>query len=165
MSEYDNLIANTRYCNDTSVFEINQYGAIYYGAYGRLIDNKTPQFTCPNTEKTYGGEYDLKIGLLTADEAAFAGGKYRTSNEDYYLQKMDEYWLGTGSTGDISSMMRAPDLEDSSWVFTISNTYSLSSFWVENKSYHNVIPVINLKSDILYTSGNGTKSSPYVVQP
>ena len=25
------------------------------------------------------------------------------------------------------------------------------------------VPVINLKSDVLYTSGNGTESNPYVI--
>ncbi len=81
LGEYDNLIASTRYCNDTSVFSVSD-NIIYYGMEGRLNINKTPQFICPNTTNSYGGEYDLKIGLLSADEAVFAGGKRGYHNEN-----------------------------------------------------------------------------------
>ena len=151
MSEYDNLIANTRYCNDTTVSKIDQYGWIYYGAYGRLADNKTPQFTCPNTTKTYGGEYDLKIGLLTADEAAFAGGKYGFPNHDYYLQKGSNYWLG------------APYYFNGSYAREFYVDYIGSLYGDNVNSYIGVVPVLNLRSDVLYSMGEGTKDSPYIV--
>ena len=151
LSEYDNLIASTRYCNDTSVSSTSG-SIIYYGAYERLVTDKTPQFTCPNTEKTYGGEYDLKIGLLMADEVAFAGGKVYTSNYDYYLQKMDYYWLGTPYR----------IFGDNAYEFFVRNDSYLSGDYVY-RSDHGVAPVINLRSDVLYFKGEGTKDSPYVV--
>ena len=151
MSEYDNLIASTRYCNDTSVSEVDRFGYIYYGARGRLANNKSPQFTCPNTEKTNGGEYDLKIGLLTADEAAFAGGKYYSSNKDYYLQKGDWYWLGTPS---YFSGINASG-------FGVDDSGDLHNHFVGDSG--GVVPVLNLRSDVLYSTGDGTKTNPYIV--
>ena len=148
LSEYDSLIASTRYCNDTTVSEIINQN-IYFGANIRMYRYNKPQFTCPNTEKTYGGEYKLKIGLLSADEAVFAGGNVDLKNFDYYLYKYTEYWLSSPS-----AVINTIPYIETIWYY--------GYIWgLEIKS--NVAPVINLRADILYTSGEGTKSSPYVV--
>ena len=149
MGEYDNLIASTRYCNDTSVSSTSG-SRIDYGATDRLYTNKSPQFTCPNTTKTYGGEYDLKIGLLTADEAAFAGGKQGVSNEDYYLQKGDRYWLGSPSY-----------FGSKTYEFYVSDDGHLANDYVELG--YGVVPVLNLRSDVLYSRGEGTIDNPYIL--
>ena len=157
-SEYDNLIANTRYCNDTTSVSkpINSpESGDNYGAYQRLRNNNPqPIFSCPNTTKTYGGEYDLKIGLLTADEIVFAGGSIYSSNETFYLKYETAYWL--------SSPYDSVNMDVSPNVFLFNDSNRL--YYNRSKTSLSVIPVINLKSDILYTSGDGTKSSPYVVQ-
>ena len=151
MDKYDNLIGTTRYCNDSSV-PSPSVRIIYFGGSERLDTNKTPQFTCPETTNTYGGEYNLKIGLLSADEVAFAGGKYGTNNQDFYLYKDSDYWLGTPyNFGGVFSNM-----------FVFSSSYSLSTRSIFNVTC-DVVPVINLKSDTLYTSGTGTSSDPYVI--
>ena len=149
--DYDNLIATTRYCNDTSV--INEYGSnVFYGAYNRLYTNKTPQFICPNTEKTYGGEYNLKIGLLSADEAAFAGAVFDTTNNNYYLLKNIAQWLNSP----------AHYYDNYSNTFSIHGDGSLKAPYnpIKFAVYH----VINLKKDVLITLGNGEKSNPYTIK-
>ena len=89
MKKYDSLFATTRYCNDTSIS--NENGYIYYG-----IDKRnTPSYICPNTDKLYGGEYDLKIGLLSADEVKFAGGVWGFDANDYLANNFSSSWLGT----------------------------------------------------------------------
>ena len=150
MGEYDNLVATTRYCNDTSI--INAEGTnIHYGAVGRLMTNKTPQFICPNTTKTYGGEYSLKIGLLSADGASFAGVRYRMDNPYIYLYKGDSCWFGTPY--DFSNNHNTIFTVDSSSYFMFS-TYSIRL---------SVAPVINLKADVLYCNGTGEKTNPYIL--
>ena len=150
MSEYDNLIASTRYCNNTMVSNTSE-NSIFYDAYDRLFTNKTPQFTCPNTTKTYGGEYDLKIGLLTAVEAAFAGGEYNFANYDYYLQKMDYYWLGTSHSF------------DGYCAYGFRDRFNGALGYDAIDINYGVAPVINLRSDVLYSSGDGAKTNPYSV--
>ena len=156
MSDYDNLIASTRYCNDTSVSSITGNGEEYFGASERLKTNNTPQFVCPSTTKTYGGEYKLKIGLLTADEAVFAGETVQASaHHNCYLHMMDYYWTGTPNSHN----------GNGAFIFDISGT-SVNYNGMYNPIEHSasgVAPVINLRADISYTSGEGTKSSPYVV--
>ena len=165
LSEYDRLIANTRYCNDTSnrKIPVSYHVDLYYGAYDRLHnDNPTPQYICPNTTENYGGEYDLKIGLLSADEAVFAGGSFNESNEKYYL---NIYTII--DSGDRSYYLNSPlynsDTTYPSGIHTSLGSAILTSFELRNVSKYTVIPVINLRADILYTNGDGTKTSPYIV--
>ena len=152
MTDYDKILASTRYCNDTSVYNING-NSIYYGAYNRIRKTITPTYICPNTNKTYGGEYDLKIGLLSADEIVFAGGNYGLSNKSYYLYGSIAYkWLM------------------SPYYYSGSNT---SEFGTHiggnidyNYNYNNeaVVPVLNIRADTPFTQGDGTKDNPYLVR-
>ena len=150
---YDDKIVESRYCNDTS-FVYSSDDRIYYGAYKRLHDTNKPILKCPETQSTSGGAYKLKIGLLSADEANMAGlgalFPYSKSNETNYLTQ--SYSLITMSLG--SSTV-------SGTLFNIGFTGSIAG------QYHNTSflrPVINLKSDIKITSGDGSKSNPYVVE-
>ena len=52
--------------------------------------NGTPTLKCPNTKETYGGSYQLKIGLLSGDEMIFSGlgDKKRYG----FLNNKNNYW-------------------------------------------------------------------------
>lgn len=146
---FDDFIATTRYCNDTSVASTTDE-EINYGAKDRLQTNKMPQFTCPDTGKTYGGSYNLKVGLLSADEAWYAGGT-SSENANYYLYRGTLYWLASpcGFNPLGANEFRVP----------------LSGGVIENDISNgiDVVPVINLRTDILYASGDGTETKPYEV--
>ena len=151
---YDDKIVESRYCNDTS-FVYSSDDRIYYGAYERLHDTNKPILKCPETQSTSGGAYKLKIGLLSADEANMAGLKplfpYSMYAGTNYLIFESSAWT-TMSLG--SSTV-------SGTLFNIGFTGSIAG------QYHNTSflrPVINLKSDIQITSGDGSKSNPYVVE-
>ncbi len=152
MMDYDKYIAHTRFCNDTTVASIDEdESRINYGSYDR-IEKGQPSFECGNTTKNYGGEYDLKVGLITADEVAFAGGKdLLTSNESFYLYgKSDGFCT----------------ISPSQFSMGAGTFYIDDDGKINNYDSNNVMGtrlVINLKSDILYTSGNGTKLNPYTV--
>ncbi len=153
MQAYDELLANTRYCNDTSISRVEYDGEfILYGAYSRLHDSKQPTYICPNTNETYGGEYDLKIGLLSADEVAFAGGVDYIENHNYYLYG-NETWirLGTPYGNNIGSYE----------LFFKSDVGGIGVGTIYEQS--SVSPVLNLRADILFEQGDGTKDNPYIV--
>ncbi len=93
LSSYaDKIDGNAGFCGDrtpsTSSSSTNNQGGTgttttYYGGYIRLMTNKQPTFDCPDGDlyTTKGSEDGNKaltypIGLITADEVAYAGGVY-----------------------------------------------------------------------------------------
>ena len=93
---------------------------------------------------------DYPIGLITADEVAYAGGVWATTNTSYYLYTGQNYW--TMSPSDFSGSY--------AYVFNVYSNGYLSNYGVD---YTNgVRPVINLKADVTIT-GSGTSSNPYKV--
>ena len=170
LSSYaDKIDTNMGFCGDrtpsTSETEINnsggtKYVSTYYGAYIRLITNKTPSLLCP-TEDFYTVSGSSKgnksltnpIGLITADEASMAGGVFGTVNPYYYLYTGQTYWTMTPMN------FSYPGLSYADVFYIRSDEYLYNMF--TNKIL-GVRPVINLKADTIFT-GTGTMSDPYVV--
>ena len=179
--EYDNQIALTTYCNDTSVFDYQESGYVInyiYGVRGRNFEKDTgdasPILTCPNptefqTQEThnYGGVYKLKVGTAAIDELSVAGyGKqWSGENADYkinernYLSKLGyfrsmspRYWLGD------NLVSRSGHTHNQ--VFT----YGYMGGGQARNSGLGLIPVINLRADTVATRGDGTSSNPYVIE-
>ena len=150
MKEYDKILTSTKYCNDTTTFSINNTGTLHYGIYNRF---STPSFICPNTDKLYGGEYDLKIGLLSVDELTFAGAEKNIHNSSYYLNgNTNDMWLSTPRTFHWGYPC----------VFTM-NKYGYIEDDIQVHTLKNVIPVLNLRKDVYFSKGNGTKDEPYIL--
>ena len=130
----------------------------YYGAYVRLVTNKSPQLKCPTesdkftSRKSSIGNKALTypVGLITADEVAMAGGVYPTSNSTYYLYTKQSYWSGSPyyfvSRGNAFEFF-----VDSSGMLTYSIYYT-----------NGVRPVISLYSKAKL-SGSGTYNDVYTV--
>ena len=130
----------------------------YYGAYVRLVTNKSPQLKCPTesdkftSRKSSIGNNALTypVGLITADEVAMAGGVYPTSNSTYYLYTKQSYWSGSPyyfvSRGNAFEFF-----VDSSGMLTYSIYYT-----------NGVRPVISLSSKAKL-SGSGTYNDVYTV--
>ena len=96
------------------------------------------------------------VGLITLDEAVFAGGLYNSSNTSYYLR--------TGS----SYLTMSPYLYDSTsslaHVGYINANGSLYYFNTRHTSTkYGLRPVINLKPGVMYASGSGSETDPYIV--
>ena len=132
----------------------------YYGAYIRLVNSKKPTFECQNESDLYttsGSENGNKaltypIGLITADEVAYAGGVVGSSNRSYFLYTNQYYWT------------MSPCWFADGWagVFAVSSSAGLDDWYSVNNS-DGVRPVINLKADVTISSGDGTVSNPYVI--
>ncbi len=169
LKTYESKLADTIWCNDKSTVSGGLgYGtnATDYGAYNRLASTKQPTLKCPNdnnggklskftVDDTTNGNGNLtyKIGLLTADEIAFAGSIAYTYNRSTYLQE------NTGTT----------------WWWSLSPFYfrgGYASVWFVGsgdlggssvRGNDGLRPAISLVSSTNVT-GNGTSDNPYVVK-
>ena len=93
------------------------------------------------------------VALITADEVALAGGKYNTKNENYYLRTNGYFWTMTPSDFSASYAYAS--------VFRVDPTGVLVNSWVTISL--GVRAVINLRSDLLISSGDGTAQNPYIL--
>ena len=155
MQSYDNKIASggsAGFCNDRNTRNgdswVSSGTTFYYAAYERIWTNDAPSYECSNTNDMY----TTKIGLITADEVAYAGGRVGTSNYGYYLYTGNNYW--TMSPSYVDSLGYA-------YVFRVYSYGSLSNNYVYATC--GVRPVINLNANITIT-GSGTISNPYVIE-
>ena len=168
------LSTDAVYCNDRDPASGSSYSispGFNYASFGRLTTNKTPTYNCTNIKDAFSASNaDAKltypIGLMTADEIAYAGGKSSTNLPSPYA------WYYLNSVGG--------SITESDWWWLLS-----PSFWADNKSivflvhgsgypghisnyYVNtsdgVRPVINLKGNLAWKSGDGSSGSPYEVE-
>ena len=168
LSNYSDYIdTEAGFCGDrtpsTSSSSINNSGGTgttqtYYAAYNRLYTNKTPSFKCTNNSDLYttteskDGNKALQypIGLISADEVAYAGGVWTTGNTSYYLYTNSAYW----------TMSPYYFLGSYASVFRVNSSGYLNNYSVNNAL--GVRPVINLRGDLSVT-GTGTSTNPYEV--
>ena len=156
LQSYDSRIvssASAGFCNDRNLRStegewVSTGSTQYYAAYERR-SNGIPTYECSNSNDLY----QTKIGLITADEVMYAGGKESTTNYGYYLYTRNNYWTMSpshfnGSTAYVFCVFPAGDLDSS----VVSSSYYSSG----------VRPVINLSTNNTIT-GNGTINDPFVV--
>ena len=170
LKTYESKLADTIWCNDKSTVSGGLgYGtnATDYGAYNRLASTKQPTLKCPNdnnggklskftVDDTTNGNGNLtyKIGLLTADEIAFAGSISGYYNRSTYLQE------NTGTTW-WWSLSPLNFYGDYAYVWVVGSGYL--SYSNVNNGYGGLRPAISLISSTSVT-GNGTSDNPYVVK-
>ena len=159
---YNTHIYNSTYCNDRSIgfgsgYLISQNTA--YGAYERLYINSLPSLKCiQDTDKfsttNENAKLDYPISLITADEVAYAGGVTDKENKKFYLYNGK------------NSYTISPSYFDSYWTLSHMFTLDLNGSLEIRKNLSNVYlirPVINLKSDVTISSGDGTADAPYKI--
>ena len=131
----------------------------YYGAYIRLVTNKNLSFKCSSVDLyTLKGSdkgnksLDYPVGLITVDEVWFSGLD-NAIYSNHYLNTGQSYWL------------ISPYGYSDAWgyigIYYIYSNGTLS--WGSSDSGYGVRPVINLKSNVTISSGDGTASNPYVI--
>ncbi|MBQ4583587.1 MAG: hypothetical protein IJA94_01670 [Bacilli bacterium] len=139
--QHDSYIYEGKYCYDN---ELSSDGKLYT-AYNRIFIAKLPSFNCE------GDVITSKIGLLSLDEALYAGLGIANQNKTSYLfnEKNSDWW----------TMTSAQIEGENYYPFVIKNDGSISSNITGNTS-NGVRPVINL-SFSLKVEGDGTKDNPY----
>ena len=148
LSENDKThLENIDFCIDKSTTDAAN--PIYYGPYTRLYTSKTPKMTCPDGQQILSE----KVGLLSADEASFAGLVYYSpANPSNYLITESDYWL-------LSPFYYKGDAY--AW-----HVYSIGSlFYRVVNAWYYVRPVVSLKPGTTFVEGGeGTSINPYVVK-
>ena len=172
LKTYESVIADTVWCNDkTNVTDTSYnpwsangdatglgYGTnkTYYGATKRLVGTSGSAGGTGQSLKCNGelSKINSKIGLITADELAFAGYARGLQNTTTYLQEnaTSDYWWSLSPSD-------YPGGFASVWYVGGSN----GDFDGNNVgSARGVRPSISLKSTTNVT-GEGTNSSPYII--
>jgi predicted lipoprotein with Yx(FWY)xxD motif len=165
-TNYGKYLSTTAvYCNDRSTSD-----NAYFGAYTRLITNKTPSYDCTATEdkftvdtSTGNGKLTYPIALMTADEVSFAGGLYLTSAPTWYYYNS----ANKSSTGSTDWWLLSPFnwFGSDARVFRVRGSSGPGGLDYRNVGDTNgVRPVISLKSCIKYSTGNGSASDPYTIK-
>ena len=176
LKTYESVIADTVWCNDkTNVTDTtfnpknitpNGLGfgtnKTYYGATQRLVSasgsagGTGPSLKC-NGELS---KINSKVGLITADELAYAGYAFNISNTTTYLQEnaTDTYWFSL-----------SPGVFNGGYAFVwyVGGSYGYFNYSHVSSSYgvcgaFGVRPMISLKPST-NVSGDGTSEKPYVV--
>jgi hypothetical protein len=174
LASYASKISDTEFCNDRSIASTaatwlssdtaKGYGTneTYYGAYNRRFNTHIPALTCQNkndrftvSDTTTGnGNLTNPVGLITMDEVGFAGVSMSSGdgNSSYYLYTNENYWTMSSSHFDGGY----------AFEFCVFSGGSIGNSGSVDITL-GVRPVINLKTDTLYTSGDGTSTSPYII--
>ena len=179
LASYADKIADTIWCDDKSVVTDTTYNpsnssnvtglgyaknATYYGATQRLVSasgsagGTGPSLKC-NGELS---KITTKIGLLTADELAFAGYTYLVtesiSNITVYLQENtgSEYWWSLSPFdlfhGVVARVWGVYGYNGALWYLPVQDKDG------------GVRPAISLVQDTSISGGTGTSEDPYVVE-
>ena len=176
MTSYTKYLSTTAvYCNDRTEQTSGTYniGSKFgYAPRARVNTNYAPTYDCTETSDAFSGsntsaKLTYPIALMTVDEIMRAGGKDRTSLTSPYAW----YYLNSANgsiTGDTVWQLLSPCNWGGSYAFVFvvrgsSSPGSLSNGYGVSYS-GGVRPVISLKSDVLYKSGDGSAESPYEIQ-
>ncbi len=170
LKTYESVIDNSVWCNDKTNVTDTSYdpwnitpnglgyakNVTYYGAAQRLVSKSNSTGGTGPSLKCNGelSKINSKVGLITADELAFAGYAYAKNNTTTYLQEnaTDTYWWSLSPIDFDGGRAGVWSVGGSSGYFgrsSVDDTYG-------------VRPLISLKSTTNVT-GEGTSSTPYII--
>lgn len=139
---YTVFLSNQKYCNDNAI-----ENGVFHALTRIKVDN-IPSFIC------LGEKVLSKVGLLTVDEAIYAGAVLGTDNDQFYLYNKDltaDYYLMTSAQYNTTSY----------YPFMVTTKGKV----VETESGENlraVRPVINIIKTAT-VDGDGTVNNPYKI--
>ena len=165
-----NYIVDGTFCNDRSFASSNTgngYSLVpttLYSAYKRLYSdaNKSATLKCSQASDRFStttsrgnGDLTYPVALITADEVALAGGHHGLKNEDYYLRTNNYYFTMTPSLFNAAYAI--------AYVSNVRPTGVLN-LWNDVTNSLGVRAVINLRSDVLISKGDGTIQNPFELE-
>ena len=166
---YDAYISQEEYCEAAKVRNDTYHSEKLNNVTLSLIGSYNPTFKCENDANNYG-IVKSKIGLITVDEAIYAGGYADKVNLDYYLNMSTTKHILTMSPVGLRTSSNIYD------IWFIRNWNLLYSGWSDQNGYlsatlsndkskyyiSSLVPVINIYSTLKVT-GTGTKENPYTI--
>ncbi|HBP13487.1 MAG TPA: hypothetical protein DD613_05430, partial [Firmicutes bacterium] len=181
------LSTTAAFCNSRVLGKNQDYSissAFNYEAMDRLYNDTIikPTYDCSDINDKFtvdqvagNGKLTYPIALMTADEVSYAGGSFTKYSNNVIL------WYSSNSKGrDIISnyffindalnatpdtyLMTAMKYETTAMTATLENANRLGILrWGLNYMPNAVRPVISLKKDLIYKSGDGSATNPYEV--
>ena len=164
--DYTEKLEDTVWCNDRAIGSYNGWSKdgdatkwlVFKAGYN--LDNSKPSLECSNmifkyTVSSTSGNQKLKypIALLTADEVTYAGGRVWKLNKNFYLYSNSYWWTMT------------PYYVGGLYGTNAFNLYSNGDLDTSPLYYgRDLRPAISLKKGTIAVDGDGTPSSPYIVQ-
>lgn len=144
-------------CTTYDCYNSSKYGVCAFGSCSGICDSE--QKKCKPDDHLGNGELTYPIGVISMDELVYAGAtKYWSSNT--FLRSENPYWTMTLSFTALSKVFG--DTSRGARYFALDSDGKLQELNDYDKTA-TIRPVINLKSDILYCSGSGTASDPYII--
>ena len=180
LKDYSKYIEDTVYCNDRSIYLLGgldpngdnidnstlYFGPSYRGTSEFYRESKgNPDTKCPRDIDKFtvsnsigNGKLDYPVGLITSDEARFAGENSGASSPYNYLKTDAYYWtmspvrfLNNGPAKAYVGIMCAAGYIGGIEVY---------SYW----NVGGIRPVISLKPDTRIDQGDGTVNDPYQIE-
>ena len=164
---YGSYIEDTVWCNDRTPVQgpfvgkdadSTSYTHTFFGGYYRTRRSLIPSLKCENINDCFSvsstignGKLTYPIGLLTADEVAYAGAASNLANKSYYLYSGQNYWV------------MSPAVLTHAYGTSVNTSGYLTSNYQTDESL-GVRPAISLKYGLYAYSGSGTAASPYVIR-
>ena len=170
LKTYESVIDDTVWCNDKTNVTDTSYdpwsitpnglgyakNVTYYGATKRLVGTSGSAGGTGPSLKCNGelSKINSKVGLITADELAFAGYAYNIGNTTTYLQEnaTNTYWCSLSPYGFDVGSAGVWGVNGSAGYFDNYNV----------RGTYGVRPLISLKS-MTNVTGEGTSSAPYII--
>ena len=167
-NSYDSYISREAiYCNDRELrsgdtFAASTNRSFFYATRGRL-DNEAPTYNCKNVEDRFAGSNLMHpVGLMTADEVVFAGGKSMINNQHVYYYLNKTFGSATGGTNWWTMSPYGWSNGVNMYALRSLNNPGLMDYYSVDYFY-GVRPVVSLKSCALTSGGIGTGDDPYTV--
>ena len=168
------LSTSAVYCNDR---ETNNYNLTSFD-FNTKLRQFSPTYNCTNSKDSFSvsnseAKLTYPVGLMTSDEIIYSGGVYQMFSSGYYFRNANK-----GNVENNREYYSATGLE---WWWTMTPIFYDSDY---ARNYvmvgyggdeigqfsHNYVggsravrPVISLKSDVLYKSGDGSADNPYEI--
>ena len=170
LEKYDSYIEDTIFCNNRSFNGYLGYAGIggwdendgdvnEYMEFGDHTDplicrKVTDRFSVSNND----AKLTYKVGLMSSNELSLSNNKYTR----YYL---DSYWTLTPS--DFNGFFSVDGVKPKNYCVSIRYSSGNDSGLIKTDTIRSITtgvrPAISLKSNVFYSSGNGSKESPYIV--
>ena len=167
MTSYTSKLEDTGFCNDRTYYNFNTSGWNKdYSNYDKWLNfssmqrlsNRKLSLVCPRQLDKFSvsvdngnGKLTYPVGMITAEEMAYAGAVLWQTNTSYYLYNGVNTWSFSQSCFD-------------SWKARELTLSSSGNFgYVGVSSLSGARPSISLKQGTVLSSGNGTSTNPFIV--
>jgi len=160
---YSEYLDDGIFCNDRSFLSPNKFASderIYANNPTLICTNKNDRYTVDDTTNG-NGLLKNPVAILSADEIIMAGNNISSASSSYLIR--DGIWTMT------PTIFENHINSSTMWIFSSAGNlshyyYEYNLIYFTNSTKLAVRPVINLKADVEIKKGNGTISSPYVIE-